>query len=135
MRENANVQDHTAFSAKILVVMERRKTMSTKLQQPKIQRAKIRRQPGKLVRSLLDAEGERLTRRGERLYQTKLKALLEPDYTGMFAAIEPDSGDYFLGKRMAEALDNAKAKHPDKLVYLVRVGFPVAIKMRSPRRI
>lgn len=109
--------------------------MSTKLQQPKMQRAKARQQTGKVVRSLLDAEGERLTQRGERLYQTKLKAILEPDYTGMFAAIEPDSGDYFLGKRMMEALDNAEAKHPDKLVYLVRVGFPTATKMRSPRRI
>ena len=109
--------------------------MSAKLQQAKNQRVKTTPQTGIAVRSLLDAEGEKLTNRGERLYRTKLKDILEPEYTGMFAAIEPDSGDYFLGKRMIEAVDNAKAKHPDKLVYLTRVGFPTAVKMRSPRNI
>lgn len=109
--------------------------MSTKLQKPKSQRVKTTRRMGQLVKSLLDAKGEQLTRRGERLYQTKLKALLEPDCNGMFAAIEPDSGDYFLGKRMVEALDNAEAKHPDKLVYLVRIGSPAAVKTRAPRQL
>ncbi|MFN0118962.1 MAG: hypothetical protein ACKV2V_00510 [Blastocatellia bacterium] len=109
--------------------------MDTKLQKAKSKRVKTTQRTGRLVKSLLDAEGERLTRRGERLYQTKLKALLEPDFTGMFAAIEPDSGDYFLGKRMMEALDNAEAKHPDKLVYLVRIGSPAAVKIRTPRQL
>ncbi len=109
--------------------------MNTKLQQPKSQRVKTTRQAGKVVKSQLDATGEKLTSRGERLYRTKLHDILVPKYTGMFAAIEPDSGDYFLGKRMIEALDNAKAKHPDKLVYLVRIGFPTAVRMRSPGRI
>jgi hypothetical protein len=84
---------------------------------------------------MLNTEGESLASRGDQLYRTKLKDILEPQFIGMFAAIEPDSGDYFLGKRMAEAFDKADAKYPDKLVYLVRIGFPVAIKLRSPRRI
>jgi hypothetical protein len=109
--------------------------MSTKPRQTISQRLKTARQTGRKVKSLLDAEGEKLTDRGVRLYRTKLKKTLEPEYNGMFAAIEPDSGDYFLGKRMIEAVDKAKAKHPDKLVYLVKVGFPTAVKMRSPRRI
>lgn len=76
-----------------------------------------------------------MARKGVRLYQTKLKAALEPAYTGMFAAIEVDSGDYFLGARMGEALENAIAKYPDKEFYIVRVGFRAALKMRSPRPI
>ena len=107
--------------------------MSTKSKASKSQRVKVTYRKGRLVRSLLDAEGEKLTRRGKRLYRTKLKALLEPQYNGMFAAIEPDSGDYFLGKRIVEALDSAEAKHPNKLVYIVKVGFPAAVKARSPR--
>lgn len=106
--------------------------MTIKLEQPKSQRVKTTRRTGRLVRSLLDAEGEKLTSKGERLYRRKLKDVLEPKYTGMFAAIEPDSGDYFLGKRMIEAVDKAKAKHPEKLVYLVRIGSLTAGKLRSP---
>ena len=49
----------------------------------------------------------------------------------MFAAIEVDSGDYFLGTRMIEAVDKAEAKYPDKLVYIVRIGFRAAVKMRN----
>jgi hypothetical protein len=101
--------------------------MSTKLRRQTKTTTKTNR------RSKEDIEGERLCRRGNRLYQTKLKALLEPQYTGMFAAIEPDSGDYFLGRRMIEAVLKAEEQHPDKLVFIVRIGFPTAVSMKSPR--
>ncbi|MGH9836879.1 MAG: hypothetical protein ACRD9Y_27960 [Blastocatellia bacterium] len=101
--------------------------MTTKLRRQTKQAAKTNRQ------SKEDREGERLCRRGNRLYQTKLKALLEPKYKGMFVAIEPDSGDYFLGARMIEAVLQAKERHPDKLTFLVRIGFPTAVSARSPR--
>jgi len=100
---------------------------------------KSRRQkdrPAKPARSarppLLNAEGWRVARKGMRLYKTKLKDVLEPAHTGMFAAIEVDSGEYFLGARMGEALEQAIAKYPDKKFYIVRVGFRAAFKMRSP---
>lgn len=105
--------------------------MSTKQQQQKSQRVKSSRPARKAQRSLLDAEGERVVRKGDRLYRTKLKAILDPAYTGKFAAIEPDSGEYFLGDRMIEAVDKAEAKYPDKLVYIVRIGFRAAVKMRN----
>ncbi|MGH9803413.1 MAG: hypothetical protein ACRD82_23870 [Blastocatellia bacterium] len=82
-----------------------------------------------------DAEGDRVFRKGKRLYQTKLKAILEPLHTGKFAAIEPDSGEYFLGTKMIEAVLLAEAKYPDKLVFIVRIGFRSAVSMRSPRLI
>lgn len=84
---------------------------------------------------MLDIEGESLASRGNQLYRTKLKNILEPEYIGMFAAIEPDSGDYFLAKGMSEAMENARVKHPDKLFFLVRIEFPTATKSLSPRRI
>jgi len=52
---------------------------------------------------------------------------------GMFAAIEVDSGDYFLGTNLTEAFEQAMAKHPDKKFFFVRVGFRAAFKLRSPR--
>lgn len=41
---------------------------------------------------------------------------------GMFAVIEPETGDYFLGKTLMEALRNAKESHPGKVFYSIRIG-------------
>lgn len=79
-----------------------------------------------------EAEGERISQKATRLYETKLKALLEPAYIGKFAAIEPDSADYFVAARMAEALQMARAKHPDKKFFLVRIGFKAAVSFKNP---
>ena len=99
--------------------------MSLKQRRYKHQKAKSTKRP-----SREEAEGQRISRKAMRLYRTKLKALLEPAHWGMFAAIEADSGDYFLGARMGEALTQAKTKYPNKLVYIVRIGFRAAAKAR-----
>lgn len=106
--------------------------MSTKLRRQKSQKQK----PLRLARPpLLDAEGWRVARKGVKLYETKLKETLVPAHTGMFAAIEVDSGNYFLGKQMGEAVEKARAQYPDKQVYIVRIGFRTALKLRSLRPI
>jgi hypothetical protein len=46
-----------------------------------------------------------------------------------FVVIEPDSGDYFLGKTMSEASAAARTAHPDRRGYIVRVGHRAAIHM------
>ncbi len=73
-----------------------------------------------------------LARKATRLYETKLKALLEPACIGKFAAIEPDSGDYFVADRMSAALGQARLKHPDKKFFLVRIGFKAAVTFKNP---
>ena len=67
---------------------------------------------------------ERLVAQGEELYRQRLKDRLEPAYHGQIVAIEVESGDYFLGKSVAEAAKKARAKHPQKFFYFVRIGFP-----------
>ena len=73
-----------------------------------------------------------LARKAMRLYETKLKALLEPACIGKFAAIEPDSGDYFVADRMSAAMSQARLKHPDKKFFLVRIGFKAAVSFKHP---
>ena len=53
----------------------------------------------------------------------KLKSELENKYYGLIVAIEPYSGDYFVGKNVIEAGDKGKQEYPDKLFYFVRPGF------------
>jgi len=78
------------------------------------------------------AELQRLARRGERLYRTKLKRLLEPEHGGEYVAIEVESGDYFLGKSDVEAIQNAKAKYPSRKFHLIKIGFPAAVSFKHP---
>ena len=74
---------------------------------------------------------EQAAERGQKLYEEKLKATLDPKYKGKFAAIEIESGEYFLGDTILEALQKAKEKYPNKLFHTVRVGYEGVFKMGS----
>lgn len=50
---------------------------------------------------------------------------------GMIAVIEPDSGKYFLGKTLLEALKKAKEQYPNKIFYSVRIGYPFAHEQKG----
>ena len=63
---------------------------------------------------------------GERLYRERLKADLVREHTGRFAAIDPDTGRYFLGDRSAEAIGAAHDAMPRARFYLKRVGYTAA---------
>jgi hypothetical protein len=45
-------------------------------------------------------ERDELGRRVDAVYEQKLKAVLERDHMDEFVGIEPESGDYFLGKTL-----------------------------------
>jgi len=60
---------------------------------------------------------------GKEIYN-RIREKLEPEHKGEIVAIEVDSGDYFLGRTVMEATSEARKKHPDKVFYFVRVGFP-----------
>ncbi len=45
---------------------------------------------------------------------------------GMIAVIEPDTGEYFLGKTLLEALKKARKQYSDKIFYSIRIGSPFA---------
>jgi hypothetical protein len=44
-----------------------------------------------------------------------------------FVAIEPVSGDYFLGCTLSEAIGASRSKYPDRLAHALRVGHKAAI--------
>ena len=41
---------------------------------------------------------------------------------GAIAVIEPETGDYFLGKTLTEATKRARKKYPNKIFYAIRIG-------------
>jgi hypothetical protein len=73
--------------------------------------------------------------RGEQFYRGHLKDRLVREHCGRFAAIDPDSGRYFLGDTSAEAIGAAHDAMPDARFYLKRIGYTAAHYFGvSPRR-
>ncbi len=70
-----------------------------------------------------------LAENGQRLYDERLRALLEPEHEGEFVAIEPDTERYFLGRTGLAALRAGRRELPDKLFYLLRVGQRAAYRV------
>lgn len=67
----------------------------------------------------------------KKFYEKHLKSLLEPKENGKFVAIEPESEQYFIGKTAVEAGKKGKEVFPQKILFLVRIRFPSAYRIRG----
>ena len=67
-------------------------------------------------------EMDEATRRGLALYETRLKAQLEPEYNGQVVAIHPDSEDYIVAETSDSAMRAMYARHPEGQVLLHVIG-------------
>lgn len=63
-----------------------------------------------------------LVQNAESLYQNQLRGELEPLHRDEFVAIEPTSGDFFLGATLSDAIGAARDAHPDRLAHAIRIG-------------
>ena len=75
-----------------------------------------------------------LVRRAELIYEQQLRQTLEATHRDEFLAIEPDSGDHFLGRTLSEASAAARKVYPDRRTYVLRVGHPVAVYLGECRQ-
>lgn len=67
--------------------------------------------------------------RAEEIYATRLRSVLEPAHVDQFVAIEPESGDYFLGTTLSEATRAARQSYPDRWTHAMRVGHRAALHL------
>lgn len=81
------------------------------------------------VRRMAPKDSQEVARQAELVYEQRLKAVLEYVYPDHFVAIEPISGDYFLGRTLSEAGAAARKAHPDGLAYILRVGHKAAVQI------
>jgi len=75
------------------------------------------------MKTVLPPRGQ-IAARGERVYQEKLRHLLEPAHNGRIAVVNIDTGEYELDRDHLAAVKRARARWPEGLFYAVRVGFP-----------
>ena len=72
--------------------------------------------------------------RAKRIYAEQLQSALEPRHLNRFVAIEPESGEYFLGDTFDAAVKSARAKHPSRLSHTIRIGHRAAFHVGLPAR-
>ena len=56
-----------------------------------------------------------------------LKGQLEADHLNLFVAIEPLSGEHFIGDTISEAICESRRKYPTRLVHTFRIGHAAAV--------
>lgn len=60
--------------------------------------------------------------RAKKIYAERLQAELEAGHRDRFVAIEPESGDSFLGDTLLEVAKAAAEKYPDRKSHAIRIG-------------
>ena len=67
-----------------------------------------------------------------RVYNDRLKGDLESSHSGRVVAINPESGEYYLGDDLSEALDAALAAVPDGKFGVLRIGGGAVVRVGAP---
>lgn len=65
---------------------------------------------------------EEFARRGDAIYEQKIRPHLKPSDTGKFLAIDIETGEYEIGNDRLEACDLLNARIPDAQIWMVRIG-------------
>ena len=65
---------------------------------------------------------QRIAEEGAKIYEGDRKEF-ESKHTGEFLAIDVDSKKSYLGATSAEVLEKAKEENPEKVFYVVKIGF------------
>ena len=72
-------------------------------------------------------DANQLYKRAEQYHQAQLRTELERTHRDSFVAIEPVSGNYYLGRTLSEASAAASTAHPDRRCCVLRVGHDVTV--------
>ena len=70
---------------------------------------------------------EDVARQARQIYDQRLRESLEKSHMNEFVAIEPVSGEYFLGRTLSEAIGASRTKYPDRPAHALRVGHKATI--------
>ena len=74
-----------------------------------------------------------IVRRGQALYEGRIRADLDPSWKGKFLVVDIETGDYEIDASEVDALRRAKARNPGAALYLLRVGYPTAYRLGGKR--
>ena len=65
---------------------------------------------------------EEFAQRGDRIYETQIRPLVEADNHGKIVAIDIETGAFEIDVSEIAACDRLEAHHPDAQIWIVRIG-------------
>ena len=71
---------------------------------------------------------ESVAEAAKKIYQDKLRELLEVTHLNQFVAIEPVSGEHFIGITLSAAIGASRERYPDRLPHALRIGHKAAVE-------
>ncbi len=72
---------------------------------------------------------EEIVRRGQALYEERIRREVEADHRGEFLVLDIDTGDYEVDADEVAAVHRAIAKHPKGRRFILRIGYPAAHRL------
>ena len=72
-----------------------------------------------------------VAKRAKAIYESELRSDLEKDRMHQFVAIEPDSGEHFVGDTLSLAIQAARKAYPDRISFALRVGHRRLVHLRA----
>ncbi len=76
---------------------------------------------------MISDENKAVADKAMEIYVTRLQSQLERTQLNKYVAIEPESGDHFVGDSFSLAVAAARKAYPNRLSFVVRVGYRAAI--------
>lgn len=77
-----------------------------------------------------NADIQKIAKEGAKIYES-VRSRHEPGNNGKFLAIDIDSKEVFLGNTSSEAVELARKAHPNRVFYVVKIGFSAAETLAS----
>ncbi len=78
---------------------------------------------------------EEQKRRGEAIYEDKIRPQIGPEDDLKFVLVDVISGDYEIAERSAEARVKLRKRQPAAVIHTMRRHETYVVRLRSPRRI
>ena len=66
---------------------------------------------------------EEIGRRGQALYDQRIRARVEPENNGKFLVLDVETGDYEIDERHMAATKRLRARRPTGILYGIRIGY------------
>ena len=76
-----------------------------------------------------ETDFEKTRELGWRIYNEKIKPLVEPQEKGKFLVIDVTTGDYAINRDLILAEDELESRRPDGVVYTIRIGYPAVFNI------
>ncbi|CAN5344385.1 hypothetical protein BH11PLA2_BH11PLA2_36590 [soil metagenome] len=72
---------------------------------------------------------KQVAERAKAIYGRQLQSELEATHLDSYVAIEPESGEHFLADSFGQVVADARAAHPDRISFVIRIGHTAALHM------